>query len=393
MAFFLKPILILIDEDFVVLKHLYSGGKYFILSLMAAIIGLLAFYLGYYSQFRRTKINSYLNKYNKSRALMMFFMSIIGGIGGYLYLIYSSGGRANFITSAFISRGEFFVGKGYILIISFFCWLAVATCVSYIYHKGGKFYKSLLFYLIFIIMLLILSSYASRTAFLSLMLIPVIYFHFRYRKINLKKALILLIILFAIVTAYDVYRQPEIITSKYAGTLKDKIKTSIGSSFAEIDGFSIILEHIPSKRDFFYGQVELEGLIYPLIPRAIYPDKKLVWGTSAIQEVYMPHYLHRFTSFSVSIFGPGYADFGWVGIIMSMFFLGFIFKYLYIKFKQNENNDGTLFLYIFFICNVVNIVRDGINVFLALIPYLFVISIIFRYIETPKIPMIYLKKQ
>lgn len=383
MAFFVKPILILIDEDFVVLKHLYPGGKYFDLSLLAAIIGLLAFYLGFYSRFRREKTKGYFNKgniYNSSHAIVVIFMSIIGGIGGYLYLVYSSGGLTNFITSAFISRGELFVGKGYVLIISFFLWLAVATCVSYLYHKRSKFYKNLLFYIIFILILLIQSSYASRTAFLSVILIPVIYFHFRYRKINEIKALVLVILLFALLTAYDVYRQPDIGISKYAGPLKDIIKTSVGSVFVEIDNFSIILEHIPTKRDFFYGQVELESLIYPWIPRAAYPEKKIMWGTNLIQEIYIPIYL--FTSYSVSILGPGYADFGWFGIVMNMFFLGFISKYLYLKFKQNRYNDGNLFIYIFFICNIVNIIRDGITVFLSIIPYLLAIVLVFRYIQT-----------
>jgi|GEM_PF-3319396 len=382
MAFFVKPILILIDEDFVVLKHLYSGGKYFDLSLLAAIIGLLAFYSGYYS-FKRERTKGYFNKgniYKSSRAIVVVFMCIIGGIGGYLCLVYSSGGLTNFITSAFIGRGELFVGKGYILIISFFCWLAVATCISYIYHKGGIFYKSLLFYMMFFTILLIQSSYASRTALLSIILIPIIYFHFRYRKIRLKKSLISIIILFTLLTTYDVYRQTEIGISKYGGgTLKDIIKTSIGSSFAEIDGFSIILEQIPLQRDFFYGQVELEALIYPLIPRAIFPSKKIIWGTNLIQEVYIPNY--QFTTYSVSILGPGYADFGWFGIIMNMFLLGFISKYLFQKFKQDPDNDGNLFLYIFFICNIVNIVRDGITVFLSQIPYLLAMLLIFRYIQ------------
>jgi len=115
-------------------------------------------------------------------------------------------------------------------------------------------------------------------------------------------------------TAYDVYRQPEI--SMYTGgTLKDTIKTSLGF-FAGVDVFSIILEYIPAQRDFFYGQVELEGLIYPLIPRALYPEKKIMWGTNMIQEIYIPNYL--FTTYSVSIFGPGYADFGWFGIIVNI---------------------------------------------------------------------------
>lgn len=107
-----------------------------------------------------------------------------------------------------------------------------------------------------------------------------------------------------------------------------------GRYFVDIVKTSYLLEAFPRKIDYLHGQT-LIGWIFAPVPRSIWPDKPIFMHISSVLSTLV--FNEPSNNIPPGIFAEMYINFGWVGILVGMFFIGYIIQYIYNTFLQNKN--------------------------------------------------------
>lgn len=90
-----------------------------------------------------------------------------------------------------------------------------------------------------------------------------------------------------------------------------------------------VMKHVPSKVPFANGEDFLSDLQGVLLPRILFPEKKLT-GDHSKFEHYTGHKLHNNTSMTVGVLGDFYINFGPTGALVGLFVFGaFMARCLY----------------------------------------------------------------
>lgn len=107
------------------------------------------------------------------------------------------------------------------------------------------------------------------------------------------------------------------------------------------------------KLDYFHGEISLSSL-YKVIPRFIWENKPKDYGFALLNYKIYPDYSANgyMPSFGLAY---TYADFGFISIVLSGFFVGFMKNYFHTIFYKNSKNVVSFLLYILDI-NIVLIV-------------------------------------
>lgn len=85
---------------------------------------------------------------------------------------------------------------------------------------------------------------------------------------------------------------------------------------------SAVMYNVPDNITFVKGETIKEGIIASLVPRMLAPNKKIAGGRENFRRFTgLP--ISDGTSMGISIAGEGYANYGWIGGIVFMFFWGF----------------------------------------------------------------------
>jgi hypothetical protein len=83
-----------------------------------------------------------------------------------------------------------------------------------------------------------------------------------------------------------------------------------------------------------YGSSWFEDIVYTYVPRALFPDKPIVYGTTRTQAEVAPEITGGVMltgTFPIGVWGEAYLNFGYIGIFVTLFVLGAMLKYFYNK--------------------------------------------------------------
>ncbi len=114
----------------------------------------------------------------------------------------------------------------------------------------------------------------------------------------------------------------------------------------------VMLEKTISRTDHYqFGASWLEDIGFTFLPRAIFPEKPLIYGASRLQEEVAPEIYGGDVSVSatypIGIFGEAYINFGVPGVAITLCVLGVILKSWYSRCLQLAHdrtaNAGSLF--------------------------------------------------
>ncbi|HLJ54943.1 MAG TPA: O-antigen polymerase [Chthonomonadaceae bacterium] len=100
-----------------------------------------------------------------------------------------------------------------------------------------------------------------------------------------------------------------------------------------------------------YGSSWFEDIVYTYAPRALFPDKPVVYGTTRTQAEVAPEITGGVMltgTFPIGIWGEAYLNFGYVGVFVTMFFLGAMLKYCYNKCLQLTYDSRVNWACVFF---------------------------------------------
>ncbi|PFA99196.1 hypothetical protein CN383_16220 [Priestia megaterium] len=248
-----------------------------------------------------------------------------------------------------LSQGSFNIGRGGTKLAgeNAYIYLSInllipSLLIKYICIKEAK--KSSLFFYILLFFTIYLYMVLGGRYRLIMLLISLAFFQFYYHKIRFGRT----ISLFAgFIFIYMISVLGSNRNSLYFGssinltTGIDTIQTNFLSSKGDLnilDTFIKVYEGIPTQLPYEYGITFLSILVQP-IPRTIFPAKP-EYASKIIMESLMPEYYEKGIGFASSILGDFMLNFGILGILIGMLFIGILLRTIS-RFKY-KNIQGKL---------------------------------------------------
>lgn len=326
------------------------------LGLFYALVGLLCFYMGY--TFSLGSSLAFRLPYpaatwhTKRARTVVFVYSLIGAIC--YALLVSRIGTLDFILLNLNRINLFLEGKGYIysgsqlLIIATIFWFASLS----------KARESKLFWVCCICVFLMFMVLGRRSTILLLIGSMLIIYHYLFKKIRLKSAIVFGSLLFSLLISIYVYR----IVSGHSQ--KTKLYDSLSenplvfvmeqSEFRNFDMFLLIIEETPERIPHHWGS-DILNIFYTPMPRSIWPDKPKPVGLRLVNEFFP----ERKAGIPPTLLGQLYLNFHLPGIMVGMLLLGIFCKTIYVYFQLHKNNVAVVILYSISLYFVWDILRVG----------------------------------
>jgi hypothetical protein len=249
---------------------------------------------------------------------------------------------------------------------------------NFYFYKGlqkGKKHK----FIILIILCLPFFVMGDRETIIVFLTTPIMVYHFYYAKIKFAKLLVLGAFLFLIIGSYGYYRTANSLNVDFLNLLLFELSAQF--SYSEIS--NLVYEYYPGNKIFYNGSVMFGDFLF-FIPRFFWPGKPLNYGSQLVQMDVLPQFniigggISNFEA--MSPLALGYADFGKIGIILSMIIIAIFLKSIRDYFTiNNQKNFFSIILFGVFFTAIPKLVRGLMgsilqSLFLGLLP-LFIIMI------------------
>ena len=335
-------------EDFITFPTYFPNDLEFITyAFFLSFLGLIAFYLGYLSQFYRLVIK-YLPHLGTTtiHEKRLCFASLFGisiGILAFLALIQSISTEIDWknvpsilfnavIRQAIMSQ---LIGHGFLF---FPLTLVPFFALVYIYYILQKDIRTSIDYiialLIIAIVILAVGVLGGRMLLMSLLIGVATLYHYRVRRIRILIGLALMLIAGLLAGILGVMLTSPYDT--YPGISFYKMSRSLSATFEFFDELVTAIVHV---KGFFGGVTILEDFVYTYLPRALFPGKPLIYGQVKLQEAILPG-LYAESGFSntmtMGILAEGYANFGVPGVLLLPALLGIFLRGLYEKARKER---------------------------------------------------------
>lgn len=101
----------------------------------------------------------------------------------------------------------------------------------------------------------------------------------------------------------------------------------------------VLLEQsLHNTNEFQFGSTWFEDIVYTYMPRALVPDKPLLFGTTRAQAIVAPsitnNQIDLISTFPIGIYGEAYLNFGIPGVLIILFLLGMMLKFIFNRCLQ-----------------------------------------------------------
>ncbi len=336
-------------------KSYYINGESILYQYPISIVGLITLLLSYYLP--SIKINNHeveKNENTKNNALnfQAFFaitIIIISTIANIIYIYKSR--YFLFSSNLEVGRIEALAGNGIMILVSGFNVIGTAMLFDYYINTNKKKYLLLVSVIIFIIIYIIRGA---RTPILRLLVIMVLVYNSK-KKISIKNTILLIILSLLVLSFLQVIR-----------TMSSGGQTSIIASLLDnlqvgTINFNYIYKTFPEKIPFQKGYSFLINLKM-LLPGED-PDFTL-WLKDLIGISFSGG------GITPTILGEGYLNYGFIGSILEIFFIGLIGRKLDLKYSIANKSK---FWYIYVAIIMIDAFRGGLaNIEVSLLSILIV---------------------
>lgn len=329
-----------------------------------SLMGLFLFQFGYYTQSARTiKIPVLLGiPWIRSRYRWIAAMFLTLGIGAFLLLLQINGGFAEFIANREAFRAGGLVGQG-IFIFPATSLMALGALIYFLGNVQSSTTRRGIVKSIFVLMIALLPAFF--VGFRSALMLPVLQFmvswHYAYRKIQVGKLIISLVLIVTAFTLYGISREvlPGITIS--SSVIVDAVVKNPELAYAVVSrskGTEVVASVI-NKLDQT-GAYELGWR--SLIETATIVIPKLLWeGKPQASSVRFTTYFFaedmqlsrgydqdEWGGISPTVVGELYWHFGWLGVAIGLYFLGRLARVVYSTLQRNRKNSSVLIIYAIF---------------------------------------------
>jgi oligosaccharide repeat unit polymerase len=316
----------------------YYAGDLLDKLLLAIFLGIIGIIIGYKFNAANKiadKLPKFINVDKKwATRLSISFFAI--GVLAYLIIIFMRGNIKSILNMSFEEKFQSpNLLYPYVAILSRFSEAGLFLLIS-INDKKHKLSK---FFALIITLMLVHFIGGVRIDFIRIVLVIAGFYLFYIKKLRVKffvsSFLIIFIIFYLIVWGAIRHKTIPVDESKFLNEyfIIDKLDFPM-----LLDNFLLILDTVPNQIPFQHGSTYAR-LIYLFIPRFVWQNKPIDMGTWITMNLRGES--NSLTSATATNFGEMYLNFGYLGIILGSYILGFLLKVIviYYKFQQNSKNS------------------------------------------------------
>lgn len=329
-------------------------------AFIASILGLLAFYLGYYLFGRNIIIASArarVMSWATDRYKWVSGVYLLIGMMAFILLIQSSGGLLDFIRNRDGWRAGGLVGQGYLMYPSTTL-LSIAAMV-YLIGSSTKTTRSNIARIMVIVSSLIPAFYLG---FRSVLVLPLIqYFivwHYRIHRFLLRQIIIFVVLIIVGFTVYGIIRliPPDVRLDKEAvdSVISENPEliyaVVLRSNGAEV--VASVINKLEQTREYYLLWDSILEAVSIIVPKRLWPDKpeanSYLFGTYFFSDdlrYYRGYDQDVWGGISPTSVGHFYWIWGWAGVVIGHLVLGCTARIAYNTFTLNLDNNNILIVY------------------------------------------------
>lgn len=247
-----------------------------------------------------------------------------------------------FHSVSFVLKNSFYVmntlSKGFWFIVTLGSVFVIAyyffTVYAYESINGKKRY---FFIALYFILTVILMGIQSRSTILTMLLILVVYYNYKIKKINIRQVLALSVLVIIGMFMLNVIRQGLSVNRLF------DFSSIFSSSLADANPYenmAIVLTKNSNERVWF---LYLLRLPISFIPRVLWSGKPDTLLETYLMNKYLPKMYEGTMTFTLP--GTLYLNAGLVSVIIGMFIYSIFMKTVYNKFTKNPSYLGLMFYY------------------------------------------------
>jgi len=288
--------------------------KGILFSIVAAVLLKAALKVIKKEQVRFIDINTYLNKNILSTMMLITVFNTMLNT----FFWYKLRGIPLFIPKYHDStKATLGLGLGYIEYLNNFIFLLILLHVIIYFHKARNNNKIIALLIIYNLLVIPLLNDSRSTVVFSLMNV-VMFYSWIKRKIKIYYVFLLGFFMALLASIWGIIRS--------AGSLVAVGLVFLNEIAVEYDGYLNTIQLFPTQVDFQYGKT-LISCFALLLPRIILPNKN-DFPTGGIFLKEINHMYHIRVGIRFTFLGEMYLNFGFVGIIFSVFFFLFLLSIL-----------------------------------------------------------------
>jgi hypothetical protein len=317
-----------------------------------AIVGLLAFYVGYYATFSN-QLASCLPRFgrsvNEGRAKAVMFVLALFGMSGAVALFSTGGGFWYVLSNINEVRLERSFGLTHVryLLILLNLLVLIMLLGTPADRQGAR--PSLLFAIVAVVFVQITVGHRLWAVFV--ILSALIVRHYLYRRASIGKALLALGAIIVLNVSYVAYRDARALDD--AG-ISFQLSLDSGlfylwhtflSRYHGVESLALVSEGVKSGIDFNFGLAFLKDLVLIPVPLALWPDRPDVTSIAFSKEFlgYALSEEGKGGGIAITVLGDLYWAGGVVAIVLGMMLLGVIHKAFYTNLRKNFHGANVVF--------------------------------------------------
>jgi hypothetical protein len=316
-------------------------------ALALAVLGFMVFTAGYALLGNGVK-PSQIGRY-RPRGVMCFLLPGIVGFAGQLASAYHvtlvfRGSSASYVVTALSQLSPFFL----------FSWFLVWYCIFA--RQLSRVQRTVLLVTFIPMCALVIYSTMGRKALaIMLLLMPAVAFWYARRKLLVKTmAAVILVGVFVIFPIYNAFRNQDVgmsVSGRLDRTMNDarrwnseqvvdKSVLAFLTRLSIVSAPAAVIRDAGRRVDFKYGQTIFVTPLAMFVPRFVWPDKPRILGGHEFGQTFgLISRLDRTTAITTSTVGELYWNFHVPGVVLGMFLLGGIYKWIYKKYGEGGSGD------------------------------------------------------
>lgn len=323
----------------------YSDATRIKLSLLI-LLAYISFFVGLHI-FERVKVKRIkfiIRPWSQARTRFVAISLFLLGYFSLLVLIMKNGGLTTFLTNREAWRTGGLSGQGFLMFpaTTLLGTLAVILTIrkkNYL-REGKRVFRHLI-----LVGLCILP--ATLLGFRGLMLLPilqvVVAYNFAVKKINIRKIVLVGMVFMVLFTSYGIYREFGTLDQDEKVILLTERQDLIFNIFLRSRGSEIVsrvIEKIDDNHEFQYG-------VQPLIEAATIAVPGSLWKNKPkpVSVVFSESMFGIKGGISPTVLGELYWNWGELGVIVGMFFLGVIMMLSKKFLSMSQHSDTAILLY------------------------------------------------
>lgn len=325
-------------------------------SIILSTIGLISFYVGIKRKRKNRATAVGRDEGMVGKQFDKKFNAIVLILTVFIIILYSATGLTSMLVQSYIGANSGLIAKdatgdGIYFLTSHFSNLAIAVAIVYYYKYREINAVVVSLFIVSLTWAVILLVIGDRNSFFIIAVIAVASYYTFIKSISRIKIVIFIIFALFVYQVIEVSRQS---TDRSLDSIVNAIASTKVES-AEDSSFSITtitsraaVEMVPSKINYFWGKFKIIG-IAGIVPYSrklfVAPTDDFVTSSDVLSYAVLGD--SRTWSVGSNIISDIYLDFGVVGVIVLMYFLGVFAAYL--QFKVLTNNKSTLWLTVYVI--------------------------------------------